>query len=137
MQIKQDTNNTFETNEAMYRYYNGQEVFVSGQHCDHALTSALRRPNTLSSAINFIADHQTFAVGGDSPAPRAILLRRELTDTGIVLLATAVVLIIVGPGVILGVLTKQAELGIGLSAAIAAVFGLVGLFRKKGQDSIV
>lgn len=78
-----------------------------------------------------------FAVDGDSAAPKAILLHSALSQSGIVLLATLVCLIVVGPGIVLGVLTKQAELGIALSAAIAAVFGLRALFRKKGEDSMV
>lgn len=116
----------------------GQEVIIASHSRDRVLTSALRRPSTLTStAVDFIEHHRIFAVDGESLTPRAILLRHELSQGGMVLIATLMFLIVVVPGTVLGVLTKQAELGIALSAAIAAVFALGALFQKKRENSMV
>lgn len=116
----------------------GQEVIIASHTRDQALTSALRRPSSLTSrVVDFITDYHAFEVDGDSMTPKAILLRHELNQGGVVVIATLVIIIVVGPGTVLGVLMRQAELGIALSAAIAAVFGLWALFQKKSDDSVV
>lgn len=72
------------------------------------------------SAVSFDA-----SVGAND-FPIAILLRSKLTYVGLCTLATAVLLAVVVPGALLGVMAGQAELGIGLSAAITGILALMG-----------
>lgn len=97
------------------RLRNGQEVCITE-----------RRPSDLISAV-----HDLSAARFRNPVvahgfPDAILLRAKLTYFGLCNLAIAVLLAIAIPGVLLGVMTRQAGLGVALSAAVTGVFALVG-----------
>lgn len=54
--------------------------------------------------------------------------------TGLALAVVAVLLAIMAPGVLLGVIVGQAEIGITLSAAIAGTFALAENFRGKTRN---
>lgn len=69
---------------------------------------------------------------GTSSPPRAILLHPRLSQFGLLLATVTVLLAIVAPGVLLGLIVGQAELGITLSATIAGTFALAG--KLRGQD---
>lgn len=69
---------------------------------------------------------------GAFSSPKAILLHPRLSKIGLGLVTGTVLLAIVAPGLLLGVMLGQAEMGITLSAAIAGTFALAGNLR--GQD---
>lgn len=71
---------------------------------------------------------------GASDPSRAILLHSRLSNTGLALAVVAVLLAIVAPGVLLGVIVGQAEIGITLSAAIAGTFALAENLRGKTRN---
>ena len=81
----------------------------------------------MSSHRDFASNYE--ATGPREAAPKAILLKRELTSYGLSVIAFAVLLAVVSPGLLLGALTAKAELGIGLSAAIAGTLALGALFH--------
>ncbi|KAJ0119984.1 hypothetical protein J7T55_000834 [Diaporthe amygdali] len=93
---------------------NGQEVFVTR-----------RSPSNLNLAIHQMSAGLGSPLGA-SDSPKAILLRPKLTHTGLGLVAMAIILAIVAPGVLLGMMAGDAELGITLSATIAGTFALAG-----------
>jgi hypothetical protein len=115
-----------------------REVIVASHQASEALTASLRRPSALDSSVTFIASHRVFATdyvplvasADGTHAPKALLLRRELTRAGTGLVAAAGLLLTVVPGMAVGFRTGMSELGVGLSAAIAAVLGLLVLFRR-------
>lgn len=81
-----------------------------------------------------LAIHHMSAVGHGAPAgasgsPKAILLRPKLTHVGLGLVAVAILLAIMVPGVLLGVMAGKAEMGITLSATIAGTFALADKLR--------
>ncbi|KAK2615962.1 hypothetical protein N8I77_002683 [Diaporthe amygdali] len=96
---------------------NGQEVLIT-RRTPSSLTLATRHMSAVFEAPL-----------GASGSPKAILLRPKLTRIGLCLVALAVLLAIVAPGVLLGVMVGQAELGITLSATIAGTFALADKLR--------
>lgn len=103
---------------------NGQEVIVTSS-CLSAFDLAINH----AFALDFWA-----SPGGIGPA-RAILLQPKLSQTGLCLLTSPVLLAVVALGVILGMTPGQAELGITLSAVIAGTFALAGsLCRQRVYD---
>lgn len=75
------------------------------------------------------------SIGASSPQ-KAILVHPTLSYLGLSLTILAVMLIIVAPGVLIGVMLGKAELGITLSAAIAGTFALAGNLRKPVLHSL-
>lgn len=70
-----------------------------------------------------------------SSPSRAILLHPRLSYIGLLLITVTVLLAIVAPGVLLGLIVGQAELGITLSAAIAGTFALAGKLRRQDKHA--
>lgn len=96
----------------------GQEVLVTR-----------RTPSSLA-----LATHHLSTVSFTTPlrpggSPKAILLRPKFTHIGLGLIAMVVLTAIAAPGVLLGVVVGEAELGITLSATIAGTFALAGKLR--------
>lgn len=71
------------------------------------------------------------SLGASSP-PKAIVVHSKLSNIGLGIATITVLLAIVTPGLLVGVMLGQAEMGITLSAAIAGTFALAGNLR--GQD---
>lgn len=99
---------------------NGQQVFVR-RNCPSSFNSATRHMFAVSFSPSL----------GVINTPRAILIHPKLSNIGLGLTFVTVLLAIVAPGVLLGVMMEQAELGITLSAAIAGTFALAGHLRRQ------
>lgn len=97
---------------------------LSGNGREVSITE--RDPSDLISATHEVSAASFRNSVGANGLPKAILLRPKLTYVGLCILAIAVLLTIVIPGVLLGVVAHQAELGVALSAAITAILTLVG-----------
>lgn len=63
---------------------------------------------------------------GANGSHKAILLRPKLSSIGLGVVSLGILLAIAAPGVLVGVIVGQAELGITLSAAIAGTLALAG-----------
>lgn len=98
----------------------GQQVFIR-RNCPSSFDSAARHMFAVSFSPSL----------GVVDPPTAILIHPKLSNIGLGLTFVAVLLAIVAPGVLLGVIVGQAELGITLSAAIAGTFALAGNLRRQ------
>lgn len=96
----------------------GQEVLVTR-----------RTPLSLALATHHLSTMSFTAPLRPGGSPKAILLRPKFTHIGLGLISMVVLLAIAAPGVLLGVMVGEAELGITLSATIAGTFALAGKLR--------
>lgn len=83
--------------------------------------------NPASSSIsdNSIETHES-PVGEERSSVEDLLVQPNTRKTVISMLAVIVLALIVVPGVVLGVLMEQVEMGISLSVAVATVVGILG-----------
>jgi hypothetical protein len=107
-------------------------VLVSDRKRDPDLTAGFRNPGVLSSAEGFVRKNERFAVHSPSSAlqedRQVIFIRRELRWFGAWVSILLGAILCVGPGVIVGVLTKSVDLGIGITSGLATIIASVQAF---------
>ncbi|KIN01341.1 hypothetical protein OIDMADRAFT_29015 [Oidiodendron maius Zn] len=111
-------------------------VVLNGQKLHAGLTEGCRDPSAFQTSTNFTALHARFVVGALPSAevgPKAILIVYRLTCFGMALVVIAVLLLVSLPGLLVGILTTRADLGISVSGAVAAALVVVkfGIWLAK------
>ena len=111
-------------------------MVLNGQKLHAGLTEGCRDPSALQTSTNFTALHAEFVVGALPSAeagPKVILIVYRLTCFGMALVVIAVLLLVSLPGLLVGILTIRADLGISVSGAVAAalVVAKFGIWLAK------
>jgi hypothetical protein len=105
---------------------------VSDRRRDAELTAAFHNPDILSGADAFVRKNERFAVHSPSSVfqegRQVIFIRRELRWSGIWVCIILGMILCVSAGVLVGILTKSVDLGIGTISGLATIVASVETF---------
>jgi len=98
------------------------KVAIETHTPDQYLTTAYVAPNRLSPDPHFVSSHAQFAVeGGD----KALLISLTLSKPMLTLFLSVLMTLGIGVGVLVGLLTKRADIGLLVGTAVVTAFGCV------------
>ena len=94
---------------------------------DVELTAAFYNPKVLSHVRDFVKVNSRFAVGhvGETLGKEALLIGLQMNSTGLLALLLANVLVCIGTGTVVGLLTNRVDLGVSVTSSVAAVVACV------------
>jgi hypothetical protein len=110
-------------------------VFPVDSQPNLAFTTAFHRPSAFTEAVNFVAENSQFAIGSGGNG-RVLLLRYAVDWSGVRIAVAAALVLSISVGLIVGLMTHRTDLGVTVSAGIAAIVGvLVGVGAWKQKES--
>jgi hypothetical protein len=118
-------------------------VFVTRRRRELELTAAFHTPALLSNAKNFVKDHTRFEIGNASAALErevlliglkmnwigllllVLLIGLKMNWIGLLLLVLLNLLICIGIGGVVGMATRDVNLGVAVTSAVAAIVACI------------
>jgi hypothetical protein len=102
-------------------------VFVTRRRRELELTAAFHTPALLSNAKNFVKDHTRFEIGNASAAleREVLLIGLKMNWIGLLLLVLLNLLICIGIGGVVGMATRDVNLGVAVTSAVAAIVACI------------
>ncbi|KAF8857465.1 hypothetical protein BDZ45DRAFT_803341 [Acephala macrosclerotiorum] len=112
------------------------QIFVTRRKFQAELTAAFHDPELLSGALNFAKENDRFSDGSHGGRARKEVLMISLRINRVMMALVSLLNIVVclGTGILVGVVTRRADLGVAVTSAIAAIVAclqaLLVLFTK-------
>ena len=102
-------------------------MFVTRRRRELELTAAFHTPALLSNAKNFVKDHTRFEIGNASAAleREVLLIGLKMNWIGLLLLVLLNLLICIGIGGVVGMATRDVNLGVAVTSAVAAIVACI------------
>jgi hypothetical protein len=100
-----------------------RQVFVTQRKRELEFTAALYNPKVLSNAKTFVKDNARFEIGSADTAfdREALLIGLELNWKGLLSWIATNVILCVGVGVVVGIVTEDVNLGVAITSAVATI----------------
>lgn len=104
-----------------------RQVFVTQRKRDLELTAAFRTPELLANANSLVEDNARFEIGhtGAGLEREVLLIGLGLNWTGLLFLIFVNVIICIGVGGVVGMATKNVNLGVAVTSGVATTVGCV------------
>ena len=102
-------------------------MFVTRRRRELELTAAFHTPALLSNAKNFVKDHTRFEIVNASAAleREVLLIGLKMNWIGLLLLVLLNLLICIGIGGVVGMATRDVNLGVAVTSAVAAIVACI------------
>lgn len=102
-----------------------RQVFVTQRNYDVELTAAFYDPRILSNAEHFVRDNRRFE---KELGEQALLIGLKMNWVGFLALLLVNLVLCLGAGMVVGLLTRRVDLGVAMTSGVAAVVAYIQAF---------